>query len=658
MLFSDFGLNPKLLKAVEKLGFEEPTAIQGMAIPPLMEGRDIMAAATTGSGKTAAFLLPIMHRLMEQPRGITRILVLEPTREMAAQILEHMGQLGAYTALKGAAVYGGVGMSPQEQAFRRGFDIIAATPGRLLDHMQYSYAKLSGLEVIVLDEADRMLDMGFMPDIQRILKAIPAQRQTLLFSATMPEPIVDLAKKMLKNPAMIDIERKSAPAEGITHTAYPVNHELKSKLFMEILKRNDFKSVLAFTRTKHRANRLADFLERNGVPSARLHGGRSQAQRTEALHGFKRGKFRVLVATDVAARGIDVQALGLVVNFDVPGLPEDYIHRVGRTARIDAKGDAFTFVSPIEERDLHFIERHLGKRLPRQKVQGFDYSAKPEERFEVPIEERIAEIRARKAEDRNRAKAKAERRGFTSAPSGRSEDSSRPRRDFSSAPSGKPADSRGPRREFKADSSGKPADSHGPRRDFNSGRPDDSRAPKRDFKSDPPRKFDDSREPKRDIRPDSSEKPAEPRAQRRIPAGFSPLSEVFRDHLKPGVDPEYYEEKPRVAAGEKQGERPPKFSPRGKERKTFHQGDRPKRQFAPGDKPKSQGPSRVVGGKPGGQKDAPNASAPQAGGERTHENHRRSSGSAFRSHKSGPVPAHYPNTKRKRTHSDKPAQQQ
>jgi len=421
MSFASFKLDPKLLKAVEHLGFEQPTPIQRLAIPPLMEGRDVLAAAVTGSGKTAAFMLPILHHLLEKPRGVTRVLVMTPTRELAAQIAEHMAELARFTNLRGAAVYGGVGMGPQQNAFRKGFDVIVATPGRLLDHFQYSYAKLQNLEYLVIDEADRMLDMGFLPDIKRIIKQLPTKRQTLLFSATLPEPIVLLAREMLHEPAALNIERKSSPAEGITHVAYPVPHELKSKLLLELLKTKEVKSVLAFTRTKHRANRLADFLEKRGVPVGRIHGSRSQAQRTEALAGFKRGKFRVLVATDIAARGIDVEDLGLVVNFDVPGLPEDYIHRVGRTARAEAKGDAYTFVSPNEEGDLRGIERHIGHRITRQKVAGFDYDSKPEEQFEVPLAERIAAIRARKAEERTRAKANAERRaarpGAPAAPS-------------------------------------------------------------------------------------------------------------------------------------------------------------------------------------------------------------------------------------------------
>lgn len=416
MSFSSFKLNENLLKSIHNMGFKSPTPIQHLAIPPLMEGRDVMATAVTGSGKTAAFLLPILHNLIAKPRGTTRVLILAPTRELAVQISEHLRDLAAHTPLKGAAVYGGVSMGPQEQAFRRGADVLIATPGRLLDHCQYPYARLSGIEYLVLDEADRMLDMGFLPDIRRILQHIPKKRQTLLFSATLPAPIVALAADMLQNPVSLNIQRKSAPAAGITHMAYPVPHELKSTLFLELIKTSASKHVLAFTRTKHRANRLADFLEKHGVTCERIHGNRSQAQRTEALTNFKRGRCRVLVATDVAARGIDVEGLGLVVNFDVPQLPEDYIHRVGRTGRVDATGDAYTLVSPIEEGTLRAIERDLGTRLPRQKVQGFNYATTPTEHFEIPLAERIAAIRTRKAEERVRAKANAARRAGSGIP--------------------------------------------------------------------------------------------------------------------------------------------------------------------------------------------------------------------------------------------------
>ncbi|MCY7380052.1 MAG: DEAD/DEAH box helicase [Gemmatimonadaceae bacterium] len=415
MPFSVFKLHPDLVKGVKELGFTRPTPIQEQAIPPALEGRDLLACAMTGSGKTAAFLLPILHRLMSKPRGTTRALVLTPTRELAAQIDEHLRQLAVHTPLSGAAVFGGVGMGPQEHAFRSGADVIIATPGRLLDHFKQPYAKLSGLEVLVLDEADRMLDMGFLPDIKRVLKHLPPKRQTLFFSATMPGPIQALTRELLHNPATINLERKSAPAIGIRQALYPVREELKPALFVELMRRGDIGNVIVFTRTKHRANRLADYLVKEGIPNAKIHGNRSQAQRTEALEGFKSGRYRCLVATDIVARGIDVEQLEHVVNFDVPHVPEDYIHRVGRTARADATGDAFTFVAPDEEGDLSQIERAIGKRLPRVMVQGFDYASKPAQRFEVPIAERIAEIRARKAEERKRAKEKADRRASQGA---------------------------------------------------------------------------------------------------------------------------------------------------------------------------------------------------------------------------------------------------
>src|SRR5688572_25053870 len=418
MAFSTFGLHPDLLRGVKELGFQRPTPIQTDAMPPALAGKDVLAAAATGSGKSAAFLLPILNRLIGKKRGTTRALILTPTRELAAQIDEH-----------------------------------------LRDDFQYGYAKLESLVILVLDEADRMLDMGFLLDIRRVLRHLPTKRQTLFFSATLPPAIVELSRDMLKNPAMISIERKAAPASGITQSVFPVSQELKMPLLETLLERGEIRSAVVFTRTKHRANRVFEQLERKKVSVARIHGNRSQVQRTEALEGFKTGRYRILVATDIAARGIDVEALSHVVNFDVPNIPEDYIHRVGRTARAEMTGDAITFVAPDEENDLRAIERAINKRLPRVTVPDFDYTKKPAEKLEIPIHERIAAIRARKAEERARAKAKAERRAGpapspargarpAARPVGPARPASGPSRPSgpSSRPSSRPGSGRPPRR--------------------------------------------------------------------------------------------------------------------------------------------------------------------------------------------------------------------
>ncbi|MBS0393698.1 MAG: DEAD/DEAH box helicase [Proteobacteria bacterium] len=411
MTFADLKLHPSLLSAIKELGFTRPTAIQMDAIPPGLAGRDVLACAATGSGKTAAFALPILERLMGKPRGKTRALVLAPTRELAAQILEDFQDLAVHTPVTGAAIFGGVGMGPQEHALRSGVDVIVACPGRLLDHLREPYARFDALEVLVLDEADRMLDMGFLPDIRRVLKHLPAKRQTLFFSATMPAPILQLTREMLHDPATINLERESRPAVGITQALYPVPQELKSQLLLTLLERGDMREALVFTRTKHRANRLCEFLVKRGVAADRIHGNRSQAQRTAALANFKSGRLRVLVATDIAARGIDVEALGHVVNFDVPLVPADYIHRIGRTGRAEAVGDAFTFVARDEEAEINAIEKVLGKRLPRVQVPDFDYDARPEGKLEIPLAERLAAMRAQKAADRGRSHAKQAARG-------------------------------------------------------------------------------------------------------------------------------------------------------------------------------------------------------------------------------------------------------
>jgi ATP-dependent RNA helicase RhlE len=366
MSFDTLDLHPSLLRAVAALGFTAPTPIQRSAIPRAREGRDVLACAATGTGKTAAFLLPTMHRLLPGRRRATRMLVLAPTRELAAQIDEQRVALGRYTDLGGAAIFGGVGMEPQQAALRRGAEILVATPGRLLDHLRHPYARLDGVEIVVLDEADRMLDMGFVPDVRRVLRALGFRpRQTLLFSATLPAAVVDLARDLMRDPVRLDVERPPAPAEGVRHTAYPVARDEKIPLLLDLLRRPDVHNVLAFTRTKHRADRLATALTRGGVAADRIHGNRSQAQRTRALAAFKAGRLRVLVATDIAARGIDVTGLSHVVNFDVPDAPESYIHRVGRTARAEAVGDAVTFVTPEEEAEFRSIERAVRRPIHR-----------------------------------------------------------------------------------------------------------------------------------------------------------------------------------------------------------------------------------------------------------------------------------------------------
>ncbi len=443
MPFGSLSLHPDLLRGVKELGFTRPTPIQQDVIPPAIAGKDVLACAMTGSGKTAAFLLPILHRLMDKSRGTTRALVVTPTRELAAQIVEELEQLAVHTPLTAAAIFGGVGMGPQEHAFRTGVDVLVATPGRLLDHLRHPYAKLDRIEFLVLDEADRMLDMGFLPDIRRLLKHLPTKRQTLFLSATMPPPIAQLTRELLHDPVTINLERKAAPATGITQAVYPVPQELKSHLLLKLIEGEIMKEALVFTRTKHRANRLWEFLEKHGVSVARIHGNRSQAQRTDALEGFKNGRYRVLVATDIAARGIDVEALGHVINFDVPAQTEDYIHRVGRTARAELTGEAFTFVAPDEMADLRAIEKAVGKPLLRVTLPDFDYSAKPPARLEIPIAERIAKIRADKAEARARSKAKEARRaggsGASSAPRATSARPASSASSSSSSSSAKPA---------------------------------------------------------------------------------------------------------------------------------------------------------------------------------------------------------------------------
>ncbi|MCL7937098.1 MAG: DEAD/DEAH box helicase [marine benthic group bacterium] len=375
MSFESFKLHPDLLRGITALGFEKPTPIQTQAIPPAMDGRDLLACAQTGSGKTAAFLLPVLHQIMQQPGRKTRALVVTPTRELAAQVAADLRDLAKFTPVQVAPIFGGVKMGPQEKAFRRGVDVIVATPGRLLDHLNRPYANLDSVEYLVLDEADRMLDMGFLPDIRRILGQLPKRSQTLLFSATISREIAELAGGLMRDPVSVEVERSGTAAELIEQSIYPVEQHRKTALLLDLLERGEVRDALVFTRTKRRADRVAKQLSRQGVQAERIHGNRSQSQRTAALAGFKKGRIKVLVATDVASRGIDVEALGHVVNYDVPGAPEDYIHRIGRTGRAEMKGNAFTFVSLQEEADVRNIERVLRRKLPRIRVPGFDHGA-------------------------------------------------------------------------------------------------------------------------------------------------------------------------------------------------------------------------------------------------------------------------------------------
>ncbi|MGD0587736.1 MAG: DEAD/DEAH box helicase [Thermoplasmata archaeon] len=373
--FEDLPLHSKLRKGIQEIGYTVPTPIQRGTIPHAVLGRDIIGTAQTGTGKTAAFLLPVLERLLEEPRGRTHALILTPTRELALQAEGFLKKLAGHTHLRGAAVYGGVGMGEQERALRGGAEIIIATPGRLLDHMSRGYVNFQGLKILVLDEADRMLDMGFLPDVRRILQRLPRDRQTMLFSATMPPEIVKLSREFLREPRMVQVEERTVAAVGVTHLALPVPSHLKTDLLTELLRDEMMTSVLVFARTKHRADNLVRQLLQRGINVAVIHGNRSQSQRIRALEGFRTGEYRVLVATDIAARGVDVKDVSHVVNFDVPHEPEIYIHRVGRTARAQQRGDAYTLVMPEEEQDFSRIEKLIGMKIERARIPSFKYDA-------------------------------------------------------------------------------------------------------------------------------------------------------------------------------------------------------------------------------------------------------------------------------------------
>lgn len=357
------------------MGYRVPTAVQRRTIPEAVEGRDIVATAQTGTGKTAAFLLPILERLLPGPRGRIFALILTPTRELALQAEGFLRSLGRHTRLHGVAVYGGVGMAPQEHALRGGAEIIVATPGRLLDHMQRGYVDFRQVRILVLDEADRMLDMGFLPDVRRIIGQLPTNRQTMLFSATMPPEVVRLSRDFLRDPRLVQVAETTVAAVGVSHLALPVRSDLKAQLLRELLGDATMTSVLVFTRTKHRADRLARQLHVWNIDAGVIHGNRSQSQRVRALEDFREGTHRVLVATDIAARGIDVDRVSHVVNFDIPHEPEVYIHRVGRTARAQRRGDAFSLVGREEEDDFHRIEQLLRIEIPRVRIPEFPYDA-------------------------------------------------------------------------------------------------------------------------------------------------------------------------------------------------------------------------------------------------------------------------------------------
>ena len=379
MSFSQLGLPAQLLKAIRSVGYSEPTPIQSRAIPVVLAGNDLIGAAQTGTGKTAAFVLPILARLMGGPNRL-RALVLTPTRELAAQVQTNARDYAQGTGLKTGTVFGGVPIGPQERMLRHeGVDLLVATPGRLLDlHGRQSVA-LEDIEILVLDEADRMVDMGFAPDLRRILSLLPKKRQTLMFSATMPPDLNRVAKEALRDPVRIDLAPPSRPAAGITQAIYPVTRQLKTDLLHELLSRTDVQSVIVFTRTKHGADRLARQLKKRGHSVTALHGNRTQSQRERALSDLRRGRVEILVATDIASRGIDVEGITHVMNFDVPHTPEDYVHRIGRTGRVDAVGDAFTLMSPEEKKDVLAIERFLGRTIPRVVLPDFDYHMKPTE---------------------------------------------------------------------------------------------------------------------------------------------------------------------------------------------------------------------------------------------------------------------------------------
>jgi len=372
MPFSKLGLSPKVLDGVLAAGYTDPTPIQLRAIPVVLQGRDLIGAAQTGTGKTAAFALPLISRLGQ--RGALRALILEPTRELAAQVETAIRDYARFTPLRTVVLFGGTGYGRQDQVLRQGADIVVATPGRLLDQIQRGMLRLNQIEILVLDEADRMLDMGFLPDVRRIIERCPRTRQTMLFSATLPPEIEQLCKWALRSPETVEIGQRRSPAETVTHALYPVDIAQKQDLLEELLRRTDYDQVLIFCRTKNGADRVARKLQQQGHAVAVLHSSRTQPERERALKGFRDGRYEVMVATDIAARGIDVELISHVINFDVPHHPEDYVHRIGRTGRAQSVGDAFTIMTGEDVQEVAAIERFIGQKIARVKLDGFNYS--------------------------------------------------------------------------------------------------------------------------------------------------------------------------------------------------------------------------------------------------------------------------------------------
>jgi ATP-dependent RNA helicase RhlE len=373
MPFKALGLHHSLVQATREMRYVEPTPIQAEAIPAILAGRDLIGTAQTGTGKTAAFVLPILNKLLDGPRGMPRALIVTPTRELAEQINQVVHALAAGTGLRSATIYGGVGADRQIKALRHGVEILVACPGRLLDLIQQRYAKMNRIEILVLDEADRMFDMGFLPDVRRVIKAVPEQRQTMLFSATFPAEVELLASQSLTDPQRISMGI-SKPAVTVTHALYPVPPHLKSALLLKLLKQTDSDSVLVFTRTKHRADKVARQIAHAGHRVTSLHGNRTQGQREQALHGFKKGHFHIMVATDIAARGLDIESITHVINYDMPDTADAYIHRIGRTGRAHRTGDAFTLVTDEDRDMIRSLERIMGGPIKRETFTDFDYS--------------------------------------------------------------------------------------------------------------------------------------------------------------------------------------------------------------------------------------------------------------------------------------------